>query len=128
MFNNKDFKEINTKEVETIIGPQIKVKGNFHGQGNILIEGMVEGDVKTTNFILVGTKAVIAANIQAKDAKIGGEINGNIKVDGYLEIDSTAKVFGNIEANEISVERGAIINGNCVMLKNATAKPKEPEQ
>ena len=89
---------------------------------------MVEGDIKTTNFILIGTKAVISANIEAKDAKIGGEINGNIKVDGFLEIDSTAKVFGDIEANEIQIERGAILNGNCVMLKNVPPKQKEPTQ
>jgi cytoskeletal protein CcmA (bactofilin family) len=130
MFNKdlKDFKEISSKEVETIIGPHIKVKGNFHGQGNIIIEGMIEGDVKTTNFILVGTKAVITANIEAKDAKIGGEIKGDIKIAGYLEINSTAKVFGNIEANEISIERGAILNGNCVMLKNTSSKQKETSE
>jgi cytoskeletal protein CcmA (bactofilin family) len=114
---NKETKEINIKEAETIIGPQIKVKGNFHGQGNIIIEGMVEGDIKTTNFLLIDNKAVIIANVEAKDAKINGEVKGNIKVQGYLEIGATAKIIGDIEANEISIERGGTINGNCVMIK-----------
>ena len=118
---NKETKEINSKEAETIIGPQIKVKGNFHGQGNIIIEGMVEGDVKTTNFLLIDNKAVITANIEAKDAKISGEVKGNIKVQGYLEIGATAKIIGDIEANEISVERGGTINGNCTMTKGKSA-------
>ena len=115
---NKDNKEINLKQAETIIGPQIKVKGNFHGQGNVIIEGSVEGDIKTTNFLLVGDKAVINADIEAKDAKISGEIKGNIKISGYLEITSSAKISGNIEVIELSIEKGAFLNGNCLMSKN----------
>ncbi len=114
---NKETKENNIKEAETIIGSQIKVKGNFHGQGNIIIDGMVEGDIKTTNFLLINNKAVITANIEAKDATINGEVKGNIKIQGYLEIGATAKIIGDIETNEISIERGAMINGNCVMIK-----------
>lgn len=118
---NKDSKEIITKQAETIIGPQIKVKGNFHGQGNVTIEGSVEGDIKTTSFLLVGDKAVINANIEAKDAKISGETKGNIKISGYLEITSSAKITGDIEALELSIEKGALLNGNCLMNKNKIA-------
>jgi cytoskeletal protein CcmA (bactofilin family) len=119
---NKDSKEINSNDAETIIGPQIKVKGNFHGHGNIIIEGMVEGDIKTTNFLLINNKAIITANIEAKDAKINGEVNGNIKIQGYLEVGSTAKIIGDIEASELSIERGSLINGNCKMIKNKSTQ------
>lgn len=113
-----------SSNAETIIGPSIKVKGNFHGDGNIIIEGMVEGSVKTNSFLLVSSKAKILADIKAKDAKIGGEINGNIRVEGYLEILSTAKIFGDVEAALISIEKGAILNGKCLMTKN---KPENKE-
>lgn len=112
----KETKEISLKEAETIIGPSIKVKGNFYGQGNIVIEGTVEGNVKTNNFLLIGDKAKIVANIEAKEAKVGGEVKGNIKVKGYLEILSTAKVLGDVEATLISVAKGAILNGKCTMI------------
>lgn len=114
MFNkeNHDFK---VKEAETIIGPSIKVKGNFHGQGNIIIEGIVDGSVKTSSYLLIGEKAKITASVEANEAKIGGEVNGNVKTKGYLEITSTAKIFGDIEASELSIERGAVLNGKCAM-------------
>jgi cytoskeletal protein CcmA (bactofilin family) len=118
MFNSKESKEPNIKEAETIIGPQIKVKGNFHGQGNIIVEGSVEGDIKTTNYLLLGNKSVIVANIEAKDAKISGQVNGNVKIGGYLEISSSAKITGDIEATELSIEKGAILNGNCKMTNS----------
>jgi len=110
---------------ETIIGPSIKVKGNFHGEGNMIIEGIVDGSVKTNGFLLVGEKAKITANVVAKDAKIGGEVSGNIKIKGFLEILATAKIFGDIETNLISIEKGAIINGHCGMIKENTADKKE---
>jgi cytoskeletal protein CcmA (bactofilin family) len=118
MFKNNDEAALNIKEAETIIGPSIKVKGNFHGQGNIIIEGSVEGSVKTNGFLLIGEKAKINATIEAKDAKIGGEVVGNIKILGALEIKSSAKILGDIEAKELSIERGAKFDGKCSMTKN----------
>ncbi|MFA6989288.1 MAG: polymer-forming cytoskeletal protein [Candidatus Gastranaerophilaceae bacterium] len=117
MFNKETTKFNDNKEAETIIGPTVKVKGNFHGQGNIIIEGYVEGSVKTTNHLIVSAKAKILASVEAKEAKIGGHIDGNIKIDGYLEISSTAIINGDIEASELSIERGAVVNGKCTMGK-----------
>jgi len=114
MFNSqKESASINS--AETIIGPSIKVTGNFHGEGNMIIEGIVEGSVKTNQFLLVGIKSKILANVEAKDAKIGGEIHGDIKIENFLEILASAKIFGNIEVNKLSIEKGAIFNGNCLM-------------
>jgi cytoskeletal protein CcmA (bactofilin family) len=123
---NKDNNQINIKEAETIIGPTIKVKGNFHGQGNIIIEGLVEGSIKTDKFLLIGDKSKINANIEAKDAKIGGEVKGNINISGYLEISSSAKISGEIKASQISVARGAILNGQLIMGK--TIDNPEPQK
>ncbi|MCK5511085.1 polymer-forming cytoskeletal protein [Candidatus Parcubacteria bacterium] len=111
---NKDNNE-NIKEAETVIGPSIKVKGNFHGQGNIIIEGEVEGSVKTDNYLLVGEKSIITANVKAKNAKINGKVTGNIQIDEYLEIGSTAIITGDINAKILSIAKGARLNGKCSM-------------
>ena len=118
-------KNTDAKQAETIIGASVKVKGNFHGDGNIVIEGEVEGNVKTKNFLLVGKSANISADVSAKDARIGGKISGNIKVQDYLEIESSARISGDIHAKELSIEKGAILNGQCHMgdsLKNVENK------
>lgn len=115
----KENKKIDIKDAETVIGPSIRVKGNFHGEGDIVIEGKVEGSVKTNNYLLVGNKAKIVAEVEAGNAQIGGEITGNIKIKGYLEITSSAKIYGDIETSEISIEKGAILNGKCLMTKQS---------
>ena len=104
------------KDAETIIGASIKVKGNFQGQGDIIIEGALEGSLKTDANLFIGDKAKVVASVEAKDAVINGEVRGNIKTRGYLALGETAKIFGDIQYAEISIEKGAIINGQLLML------------
>ncbi|NTW06080.1 MAG: polymer-forming cytoskeletal protein [Peptococcaceae bacterium] len=116
---NKDEK-VRGKEIETIIGPSVKVKGEFNGQGDIIVDGIFEGVLVTAGNLFVGSKAKIIADIQAKEGKISGEIIGNIQMAGYLEITSTAIINGDLTAEFLSVERGAKINGQIIMQKKST--------
>jgi len=118
-------KDTDVKQAETVIGASVRVKGNFHGDGDIVIEGEVEGSVKTKGFLLVGEPAKISADVTAKDARVGGKISGNIKVSGYLEIKSSARISGDIHAKEHSIEKGAILNGHCNMGENQNNEDKK---
>jgi len=113
----KDNRPDSFKDVETIIGESIKVKGNFNGNGNIIIDGSLEGSLKTKGNVLIGEKAKVTANIEAQEVIIDGEINGNLSVKEYLAVGATARIFGDIDCSQISIERGAIINGKCSMTK-----------
>jgi cytoskeletal protein CcmA (bactofilin family) len=115
---NKDNKPERFKDAETIIGASIKVKGNFHGQGNIIIEGQLEGNLRTDANLFVGEKAKIVANIEANDAIINGEVKGSLKIHQYLAIGPTAKIMGDVNYSEISIEKGAIINGQIICVPN----------
>lgn len=115
---NKETKLEKFKDAETIIGASIKVKGNFQGQGNIIIEGTLEGSLKTNANLFIGEKAKVTANIEAKDAIINGELKGNIKTRGYLALGANAKIFGDIQYNELSVDKGAIINGQLLTISD----------
>lgn len=111
---NKDEKN-KPVEAETIIGPSVKVRGDFNGQGDIVIEGMLEGSLKTSSGLYVGDKAKIKADIEAREGNIGGEVIGNIKLKGHLEVGPVAKITGDLEISSISISRGAIINGKITM-------------
>ena len=127
MFNKENRLE-KFKDAETIIGASIKVKGNFQGQGSIIIEGLLEGSLKTAANLFIGDQAKVMANIEAKDALVNGEVHGNIKAKGYLSIGRTAKIFGDLQYGEISIEKGATINGQLLLLddsKRGSDKTKE---
>lgn len=112
------------KDAETIIGPSIKVKGNFQGKGNIVIEGTLEGSLKTEANLFVGPDAKVVANIESDDAAIHGEVEGNIKNKGYLAIGKNAKISGDIQYVEISIEKGAIVSGNLTPIQETKKAAK----
>jgi cytoskeletal protein CcmA (bactofilin family) len=116
---NKDNKPEKFKDAETIIGASIKVKGNFHGEGNIVVEGQLEGNLKTEANLFVGDRAKVVANIEATDAIINGEIKGSLVIHQYLALGPTAKIIGDISYGEISIERGAVINGQIIQTQNS---------
>lgn len=127
MFNKENRSE-KFKDAETIIGASIKVKGNFQGQGSIIIEGMLEGSLKTAANLFIGDQAKVVANIEAKDALINGEVSGNIKAKGYLSVGRTAKIFGDLQYGEISIEKGASINGQLLLIGNDKSGAKNKEE
>jgi cytoskeletal protein CcmA (bactofilin family) len=116
---NKETRLEKFKDAETIIGASIKVKGNFQGQGNIVIEGSLEGSLKTNANVFVGEKAKVVANLESKDAIVNGELKGNIKTRGYLALGENAKIFGDIQYGELSIEKGAIINGQLLSISDS---------
>lgn len=114
MFNREDEGD---RAVETVIGPSVKVEGNFIGSGNVSVEGVVNGTLKTSKDLRVGEGAKIKADVEAANATVAGELHGNIRVGGKLELSPSAKVIGNVEAAVLVVAQGAILNGKCQMLK-----------
>lgn len=112
-------KDKNPNESDTIIGHSVSVEGDFIGEGNVLIEGKLKGNIKTTHNLKVGKDAEIEANISAENAIISGYVKGDIKVTNSLEITKTARIEGNISCAILSIEPGSYFQGNCQMAKNS---------
>jgi len=114
----------NTTETDTIIGPSVRVEGDFITEGNIVVEGTVCGKIKTEKNIKVGPKSKIFASVYAENALISGEVQGNIRVKNKLELTPTAKIFGDIKTNILLIASGSILNGKCQMGDNKSKSPK----
>lgn len=120
MFSREDVPN-GTRSTETIIGPSIKVEGNFVGQGNIIVDGAVVGTLKTTEDIRVGSEAQIEADVEGRNMHVAGTIKGNLKINGKLELTSSATVTGDVEAEVLSMEAGASFEGHLTV---GSPKPK----
>lgn len=130
MFKESPTPNSGSNETDTTIGPSVKVEGNFVTEGNMIVEGVICGSIKTSKSLKVGPTAKIFANISAHNALISGEIQGNLNIAGKLELTDTAKIFGDIKTSVISVASGATINGKCQMVdnKNKSALPETTKQ
>lgn len=115
-------------EVETIIGPSVQVEGNFVAAGDVIVEGIVAGTLKTEKNLRIGEGAKIFANVSAANALIAGEIQGNIKIKESLELTSTAKIFGDVRSKILSVALGAVIHGKCMIGEEKKSKLEKVEE
>ncbi len=123
---NKDQPSIPQKNVETIIGPSVKLEGKFKGEGDLVVEGILIGSLETKKNLKVGANAIVQANVRADNAFVSGKIKGNISVKGKLEITNTAIILGDIRAKIISIESGALVQGKVIMpVQNITDPIKE---
>jgi cytoskeletal protein CcmA (bactofilin family) len=117
-------------ETDTIIGPSVKVEGDFVTEGNVIVEGTICGTIKTSKSLKVGPTSKIFANIWADNALVAGEIQGNLNIANKLELTSSAKIFGDIKTGILSIASGANLNGKCQMAdnKNKAVRPEFSKQ
>ncbi|MDP1709524.1 MAG: polymer-forming cytoskeletal protein [Candidatus Komeilibacteria bacterium] len=119
--------KINEGENETIIGQTVKVDGDFISDGNVLVQGMVNGSLKTRGDLRVEKGAKIKADVEAANALVAGQIKGNVCIQNSLELYASAVVEGDISAKILSIEPGAILNGHClVAIPDKVATEAEP--
>lgn len=112
---------------ETVIAQGVRVEGDFHSQGDVVIDGEVAGSVQTSSALRVGDAARIHADVKAANAVIAGEIQGNLFVSGMLELLATSKVIGDITTKQISVAAGAELNGRISMGESSATQATDSE-
>lgn len=100
---------------ETIIAQGVRVDGDFHSQGDVVIDGEVTGSIETAQALTVGERARIHADVTANSANVAGEVKGNIHAKERLELLATSVVEGDVETANLSVASGAVVNGRITM-------------
>ena len=113
----------------TIIGPNSKITGEIWSDENILINGQVEGKIRSSKVLIIGKRGNVKAELEADIVSVQGKVSGNCSASSKVEITSTGSIFGNIEAPAIAVAEGAIFRGASKMKGDTTtAKPPLPAQ
>lgn|SRR5690606_30815093 len=89
--------------------------GDISTEGNIRVEGQVDGSLISQNKIVIGDSAHVTGNIQGLEAEVSGHIDGEIRCKGTLYLKKTAYINGDISATKLIIENGAVFNGKCNM-------------
>ncbi|MCY4418460.1 MAG: polymer-forming cytoskeletal protein [Cytophagales bacterium] len=111
MFNNK--KEDKMEPLPTnIIGKGSLIKGDFSSEGNLRLEGTVEGNMSSKAKIVLGETGLIIGDVVGKDIEIQGRIEGNVRASENLTLRASADIAGNIQTKKLIVESGAVFHGH----------------
>ncbi len=125
MFEKKE-EMVSNGVAETIVGTSVKLKGNLRSDGDITIDGSVNGEVKTKGVVTIGPNAQVIANVKAKKVVVSGTVQGNIEAIERLTLTETGRVYGDIVANVLSISAGAIFTGKSNMMEKIKQTDIEP--
>lgn len=95
----------------SIVSANLRVTGDLESEGDIQIDGAVEGDVRSSS-VTVGEHAIVSGAIVAATVHVAGTVKGQIN-GKQVELARTAKVTGDIVHESLAIEAGAFIQGLC---------------
>jgi cytoskeletal protein CcmA (bactofilin family) len=95
----------------SIVSANLRVTGDLESEGDIQIDGYVEGDVRS-NSVTVGEHAIVCGAILSQTVRVAGTVKGQIN-GKTVELARTAKVTGDIVHESLAIEAGAFIQGLC---------------
>ena len=95
----------------TFLGKDVVFKGVLTLEGNIRVDGRLEGELRSTGTLIVGEHAVIRGNIMAGILITSGKINGDVIASEKIKILKPGIVIGDIRTPAISIEAGAFFHG-----------------
>lgn len=98
------------KPAASALASDLTVTGNLRTTGDIVIEGVVDGDIRA-HLLTVGESATIRGEIMADDIVINGRVIGRVR-GLKVRLTSTARVEGDIIHKTIAIESGAHFEGS----------------
>jgi len=108
-------------KIENVIGTNTSVSGTIKSDGNLRVDGMLQGHIETAGNVIVGASAKILADIVANSVQVWGAVKGDITAQGRLEILSSGRVWGDIRAASLLIDEGGVFRGQCFMVDETGA-------
>ena len=94
----------------SVLSPDLTVVGNIKTQGDIQIEGTIEGDIRA-HHLIIGESATIKGEIVADDVVVNGRVVGRVR-GLKVRLSASARVEGDIIHKTIAIESGAHFEGS----------------
>ena len=109
---NKPAAQVSRKPGEpSIISADLTIVGDLSSEGEILVDGSIDGDIRTKT-LLISESATVKGKIVSDTVRVYGSVNGPIKAHA-VTLAKSARVVGNILFGKVSIEEGAFLDGHC---------------
>jgi cytoskeletal protein CcmA (bactofilin family) len=99
------------KGMPSIVSTDFRVVGNVTSEGDVQLDGTIDGNVKVKSLV-IGQTGSVRGEVKADKVQIQGSVTGPIRAR-TVEIAKTAKVMGDVFYESLTVETGAVIDGAC---------------
>jgi cytoskeletal protein CcmA (bactofilin family) len=81
------------------------------GDGDVTIEGRVEGEVNLRGDLVIAEGGAVVSDVEAESLRVEGSLEGDANIRGDVVILAGAKVRGDLRGASISLDLGADLDG-----------------
>ena len=93
----------------SVIDSWLTITGNLQSEGEVQVEGQINGDIRCAQLI-VGKDATVNGNIIAEDVIVRGKVKGTIRAH-RVTLQDTAVADSEIFHKSLAIEQGACFEG-----------------
>ncbi|MBD0831189.1 bactofilin family protein [Aestuariibaculum sediminum] len=113
--NKKEKKMTEGTNSQNIISQGTKLVGDLISEGDMRIDGIIEGNITTKGKVVVGKGGFVKGTLQGTDAYFEGKFSGKLALTGTLTLKNSAVIEGEVSVAKLAVEPGAAFNVTCLM-------------
>jgi cytoskeletal protein CcmA (bactofilin family) len=97
---------------EARVGSTTRIRGRIHGDGDLVVEGKVEGNVTLRGDLTIAQGgSVETESVSAHAVLIAGTLEGGVVASGPVRLSPTARVRGNLQGSAVAIDDGARFTG-----------------
>lgn len=117
----------NGKDEVTIISAGVFIEGKVTSNGNVRIDGRLNGDITAEGNVTVGEGGEVNGEIKAEVINVGGTVNGSLNAREKVVLEAKSNLKGDLITKILVIEAGAMFDGKSSMGSGGQIKPAKPE-
>ena len=114
----------NGKDEVTIISAGVYIEGKVTSNGNVRIDGRLQGDISAEGNVTVGEGGEVNGQIKAEVINVGGTVNGSLSAREKVVLEAKSNLKGDLITKILVIEAGAMFDGKSSMGTEAVRTPK----
>ncbi|REK10406.1 MAG: polymer-forming cytoskeletal protein [Acidobacteria bacterium] len=100
---------------KTLVAAGSKIEGRISGSSQVLVEGIVEGEVNLEDELIIGDKGRVVGDVSARSVRISGTLKGNVSASEKVELMPSGSIEGDVVAPRVAIAEGGFCKGKIEM-------------
>lgn len=100
---------------QSILQEGVLLRGDLEAKGDVRLDGRLDGKIKVTERLTIGSSGHVLAEVDAKEVIVMGRVEGSISATGRIELKKGAHVEGDLQSPVLVIEEGVYFDGRSRM-------------